>query len=128
MGFGNSSVERAAIEQTYEDIATVSRTKQITGANKVTTSVPVDVYSNTICALSMSGSDGEQTKAQNRIEYDAVVFFPPELSILAGDKITLKRFGRENPNSSIVYNFKVVGRPAIYATHQEVKVKDGDLS
>lgn len=129
MGFGNPSAERAAIERTYEDTATVSRTAPQTGANKITRSVPSVVYSAIICALSQSGSDkSEQTKAQNEIDFDAVVFLPPDLAILPGDKIALKRFGRDNPDSPIVYDFSVVGRPAVYATHQEAKVKDGDLS
>lgn len=129
MGFGNPSAERAAIERTYEDTATVTRTAPQTGANKITKSVPSVVYSAIICALSQSGSDkSQQTKAQNKIEYDAVIFLPPTLSILPGDKIALKRFGRYSPDSPIIYDFEVVGRPAIYPTHQEVKVKDGDLS
>jgi hypothetical protein len=129
MGFGNTSAERAAIERTYEDTAEVSRTVPQTGANNITKSVPSVVYSSIICALSHTGSDkSQQTEAQNRIDYDAVIFAGPDLLIRPGDRISLKRFGRNNPESPIVYEFEVVGRPSVYATHQEIKVKDGDLS
>ncbi|MEA4831936.1 hypothetical protein SDC9_75301 [bioreactor metagenome] len=114
MSFGYAAAERAAIERTYEDTAIISRTTPQTGTNKITKSVPSVVYSNIICALSKGSDKSEQTKAQNKIDYDAVVFSPPDFLILPGDKIALKRFGRSDPNSSIVYNFEVVGRPSIY--------------
>lgn len=87
------------------------------------------VYSAIICALSYSGGDkSEQTKAQNDVDYDAEIFAPPELKIHPGDRITLKRFGRGNPASGITLEFEVVGRPLLYATHQQIRVKDGDLA
>lgn len=127
--FGNPGAERAAIEMTYEDTATFSRTTPQTGANKITKSVPAVIYDEIICALSYSGSDkSEQTKAQNEVDYDAVIFAAPELLILPGDSVVLKRFGRDDPSSRRLLAFDVVGRPAVYATHQEIKVKDGDLA
>lgn len=114
---------------TYEDTATFSRTTQETGENKITKSVPKVIYSEIICALSYSGSDkSEQTKAQNDVEYDAVIFAAPDLLIQPGDGVSLKRFGRDNPASQRLLAFSVVGRPVVYATHQEIKVKDGDLA
>lgn len=127
--FGNPGAERAAIELTYEDTATVSRIEEQTGANQITKAVPVVIYDKIICALSYSGSDrSEQTKAQNNIDYDAVIFAAPELRILPGDRVCLKRFGRDDPASQRLLSFEVVGRPAVYATHQEIRVKDGDLA
>lgn len=127
--FGNPGAERAAIELTYEDTATITRTTQQTGANKITKSVPGVIYSEIICALSYSGSDkSEQTKAQNEVDYDAVIFAAPDLLVLPGDGVSLKRFGRDNPSSQILLTFQVVGRPSLYATHQEIKVKEGDLA
>lgn len=126
--FGNPAAERAAIEMTYEDTATVSRTT-LQKINNISKHVPEDIYTDSICALVYSGSDkSQQMQAQNKIDYDAIIFFSPSLSILPGDKIALKRFGRDNPDSTIIYNFEVVGRPNVYATHQEVRVKDGDLA
>lgn len=127
--FGNPAAERAAIEMTYEDTADVSRTEPVTGANNITKDVPVVKYNEIICALSYTGGDkSNQTKAQNEVEYDAVIFAAPELLVLPGDGVSLKRFGRENPSSQHVLTFEVVGRPVVYATHQEIKVKDGDLA
>ena len=129
MYFGNPTAERAAIEATYEDTATISRVEPVTGDDKITKRIPVPVYTDVICALSYTGGDkSQQTKAKNNIEYDAVVFVAPELVILPGDSISLRRFGHDNPKSPIALNFHVVGRPPVYATHQEVKVKDGDLA
>lgn len=129
MAFGNASAERAAIEKTYEDTATVSRTTPQRGQNAITTSDPSVIYTGIVCALSYTGSDSSgQTDAQNSVDFDAVIFAGPDLQILPGDKIALKRFGRDNPSSQIDLEFAVVGRPAVYATHQEIKVKDGDLA
>lgn len=127
--FGNHAAERAAIEMTYEDTATISRTEPVTGANHITKAVPVVKYSEIICALSYSGSDkSQQTDAQNEVDYDAVLFASPDLLILPGDRVSLKRFGRMDPTSQRLLTFEVVGRPAVYATHQEIRVKDGDLA
>lgn len=127
--FGNPAAERAAIEMTYEDTASVSRTEPVTGANNITKTAPVVKYNEIICALSYSGSDkSNQTKAQNEVEYDAVIFAAPDLLVLPGDSVALKRFGRDDPSSQLLLTFEVVGRPAVYATHQEIKVKDGDLA
>lgn len=127
--FGNPAAERAAIEMTYEDTATISRTEPVTGPNNITKAVPVVKYSEIICGLSYSGGDkSQQTDAQNEIDYDAVIFASPDLLVLPGDRISLKRFGREDPTSQRLLAFQVVGRPAVYATHQEIRVKDGDLA
>lgn len=52
MAFGSPAAERAAIESTYEDTATVYRTAPKRGANGLSASVPDVVYSGIICALS----------------------------------------------------------------------------
>ena len=49
--FGNPAAERAAIEMTYEDTATISRTEPATGANHITRAVPAVKYSEIICCL-----------------------------------------------------------------------------
>ena len=127
--FGNPAAERAAIEMTYEDTATISRTEPMTGANHITKAVPAVKYSGIICALSYSGSNkSQQTDAQNEVDYDAVLFASPALLILPGDRVSLKRFCRVDPTSQRLLAFEVVGRPAVYATHQEIRVKDCDLA
>ena len=62
------------------------------------------------------------------MDYDAAIFAAPELQVLPGDSVSLRRFGRDNPSSQQILHFAVVGRPAVYATHQEIRVKDGDLA
>lgn len=129
MAFGNPAAERAAIETTYEDTATILRTVPVTGDDKITKRVSRVVYDQIICGLSYSGGDSsKQTNAQNNVEYDAVLFMAPELVVFPGDSISVHRFGRGNPGSSTVLNFEVIGRPPVYATHQQVRVKDGDLA
>ena len=59
MAFGNASAERAAIELTYEDTATVSRTTSQRGKNNISASSPSVIYDGIICALSYTGSDIE---------------------------------------------------------------------
>ena len=127
--FGNPSAERMAIEMTYEDTAAISRTIATRGGGNISKNVPSVVYSGVACALSYSGSDsGRQTDAQNNVDYDAVIFASPDLLVLPGDTIVVKRFGRDNPSSGRTLIFEAVGRPAVYATHQEIRVKDGDLA
>ena len=48
--FGNPAAERAAIEMTYEDTATIGRTEPATGANHITRAAPAVKYSEIICA------------------------------------------------------------------------------
>lgn len=129
MAFGSVNAERQAIEGTYEDTATVSRTLPKRGQNGISTSDPSVVYPEIVCGLSYTGSDSStQTDAENNIDYDVKIFTGPDFLILPGDEIVVKRFGRDNAASNHLLRFKVVGRPAVYATHQEVKAKDGDLA
>lgn len=127
--FGNPGAERAAIEMTYEDTATIYRTTPRTSSDGLTKAASAIAYQEIACGLSRSSGDGSgQTKAQNDVSYDAVIFVAPELQILPGDRISLRRFGRDDPSSQRTLRFEVVGRPAVYATHQEIRVKDGDLA
>ena len=41
--FGNPAAERVAVEQTYEDIAAISRSEPVTGENSITKAVPAVV-------------------------------------------------------------------------------------
>ena len=128
MAFGNPATELAAIEATYEDTAVILHEIAITGDDKITKEVPQEVYACVNCGLSYAGDSSNQTKAQQNINYDAVIFMSPQLTILPGYKISLKRFGRDNATSPIILHFEVIGQPSIYATHQQVKVRNGDLS
>jgi plastocyanin len=127
--FGNAAAERAAIERTYEDTMEVTRVEKITGSNHITKKSDAVIYSDIICGLSLSGGNNSgQTDAQQDVDHDAVVFAPPDLEIKPGDGITLTRFGRDDPSAARKRVFEVVGRPNVYATHQEIEVKEGDLA
>lgn len=122
-GFGQAAAERAAIEATYEDTMDLFRPgNQKIGS--ITKTVLVEVGVNIICAYSQSGGGGgTQTDTMNRLEYDATVFASPELVVLPGDTIKLRRFGRIDPGSTVILDFEPVGEPPKYATHQEILVK-----
>ena len=119
MGFGIPTAERAALEATYEDTAVISRmgTKQVGAIDKM---APAPVYSGIRCALSRKSDSSRQTAAQQDVEYDCVLFAAPELDVKPGDGVAVSRFGAEE-------QFEAVGRPARYATHQEIFLKGRDL-
>lgn len=124
MSFGNPAAERAALERTYEDTATISRPGKTRMGNITSALPPAPVYSGVMCGLSMSGSDqSAQTQAQQSIRFDAVLFVPPEIKALPGDFVAVCRLG-----DGTVIEFEVVGRPKEYATHTEVPLKERDLA
>lgn len=120
MSIGNPAAERAAIESTYEDTATILRAIcETVGA--VDRPVLRPVYELVPCALSRTSDKSKQTNAQQDIECDSVLFVAPGMDIQPGDRAEVTRFGGE-------YSFEVVGRPAVYATHQEVFLKERTLA
>lgn len=126
--FGNVKAERRALESTYADLCTISRMVPVEGSNSITRPVSTKIYEDVICALSASGDSSKQTEAQHSIEYDMLLFVQPETIIEPGDQITVKRFGRMDPNSTYVKNFEVVGMPVPYVTHIQAKLKAVDLA
>lgn len=121
MGFGNPAAERAALEATYEDSATILRIQDVQDGS-LTGQEEMSVYQAVSCALSRGASDSSgQTAMQNNIDYDAVLFLAPELDVRPGDRVEVTRFGA-------MYSFAVEGRPAVYATHQEARLKERGLS
>ena len=80
MGFGNPAAERAALEQTYEDRTDVLRPGRDREGN-LTRTVYELVYGALPCALSRAGVQSRlsrersgQNRAENRLDYDAVLF------------------------------------------------------
>ena len=122
MGFGISDAERAALEQTYEDTAEIRRIQTVT-VGAIDKAVPSAVYSGIRCALSrtQAGDRSRQTEAQQDVDYDCVLFAAPELTVRPGDEVTVFRFG-------VKETFEAVGRPARYATHQEIFLKGRELA
>ncbi len=117
-----SSAERMAIEATYEDTCMIYRTETRTVDN-IADPVKIFVAGGVICALSQKSlTSSNQTDAQNEVSYEIKLFLPPGITILPGDEIAVKRFGRSNPVASEQL-YSSAGQPMLYATHQEVIVK-----
>lgn len=129
MAYGNAAAERAAIESTYEDVATVERNETVRGAGSISEYKRVTVYEGVVCGISYASADkSDQTDVQHNIDVEATLFISPELDIRPGDYITVKRFGRDNPISTLIREYEVIGLSPIYATHQEVRLKAGGLA
>lgn len=116
MGFGIVELERRAIEMTYEDTCEVIRTVE-KEEGYITKKEEQTVYTAVPCALSAGNSPTRQTETVNNIEYDVKIFLAPELEIKSGDKIIVDRLGKRR------MEYKNVGEPASYETHQEVMAK-----
>ena len=120
MGFGNAAAERRAIEATYEDTADIFRTQAVTDANNISHDVQKSLYEGVSCALSKGTNASAEQKAQT-VDHTNVLFLAPELEIKPGDTIKVTRFGR-------VRSFTVLGFPDVYATHQEIRLKERGLA
>lgn len=118
MPFGNPSMERAAIEATYDGQCTVTEFQQVKDPDtKVTKQKEVVVLQNQSCALSqVTLSAAQSNDTANRIDYDAKLFISPDIRIKAGSRIRVIQDGMD-------YNFEQTGEPFRYPTHQEIKVK-----
>lgn len=125
--FGNPTAERAVLEMTYEDTMTVTTTSSVV-IDHITHTEPKTIYADVRCALSRSGDSSAQTDVQHKIDYDAVIFAAPELAVLPGDTIQLRRFGRDQPESKITLDYEVIGVPSVYMTHQQIKVKERGIA
>lgn len=128
MSFGSPAAERAALEGTYEDTAAISRRDKIR-IGEITAARPAaPIYSEIVCGLSMAGGDqSTQTAAQQSIRFDAKLFLPPDVKVLPGDFVAVRRFGRDTPGGALI-EFEAVGRPKEYATHTEVLLRERDLA
>ena len=112
--FGNVTAERAAIEQTYDAVCTITRqsAEEVDGIARGTETV---VAENVPCALS-KGGDSSAVDLAGVISDSRVLFIAPEADIKAGDRVTVTLYGRTE-------TLDVVGIPLLYATHQEVDLK-----
>ena len=122
MGFGNPAAERAALEQTYEDRTDVLRPGRDREGN-LTRTVYELVYGALPCALSRAGVQSRlsrersgQNRAENRLDYDAVLFLAPEPELRPGDRVRVQRADGE-----------LVGRAVRYPTHQEAAAREKRL-
>ena len=117
----NPTLERTALEATYEDTCTVLRPGKDTVGNITVAKPDVPVYTDVPCALSKEGNTSGNANNHGEINHTKVLFAAPELEIRMGDCVRVTRFGR-------MVDYKVLGRPDVYATHQEVKLMERDLA
>lgn len=120
MGFGNVAAERRAIEATYEDTADFFRSTAVTDANNISRDVQKALHEGVHCALSKGANTSAEQKAQT-VDHTNILFVAPEFLILPGDTVKVTRFGR-------MRNFIVLGFPDVYATHQEIRLKERGLA
>lgn len=111
--FGNAAAERAAIEMLYDAVCTVSRSAAVSenGIARVTERI---IAENVPCGLS-DGSDSSAQQEANFIAREKRLFVAPEVDIRAGDTVSVTAYGRTD-------SFEAVGIPAVYATHQQVRL------
>lgn len=57
-----------------------------------------------------------KTLSAEEVSYDALLFLPPDAKVTAGCAITVTQGG-------VTTRFQQAGDPAIYVTHQEVKIR-----
>lgn len=117
--FGNAAAERAAIETLYDAVCTISRSAAVSENGIARVSCRV-ISENIPCGLS-DGSDSSAQDAANFIAREKRLFVAPEADIRAGDTVSVTAYGRTDI-------FEVVGIPAVYATHQQVRLVGKDVA
>lgn len=120
MAFGNVSAERRAIESTYEDVADILRNSPEKDERGITRNILTEVYGGIPCALSRSSNSSAQQIAQT-VDHSEMLFAAPEYDIHPGDTAKVTRFGK-------LREFEVLGISDVYATHQEIHLKEHDLA
>lgn len=119
MSFGNVIAERAAIESTYEGLATVYEKQDVKDpVTGKTRQQPVMVLEAEPCALSQSSlPTATQTVTADQVNYDAKLFISPDVVIKPGSRITVLQDG-------MTFEGEQAGKPFRYPTHQEIKLKE----
>lgn len=109
---------RKAIEKLYKDRCSVIEKRNVTDpVTKKTDFEQVTVFENQPCKLSFS-SFPSATDGNNATLSQAVkLFLSPDCSILPGSKIIVTQ------QNGTVTEYSNSGKPAIYASHQEINLK-----
>jgi hypothetical protein len=117
--FGNIPAERAAIESTYEGLATVYEMQNVKdpGNPEDAATTGYDVGSRAVRTLSNLLPASTQTVTVNQVDYDAKLFISPDVTINPGSRITVVQNG-------MVFEGEQAGKPFRYPTHQEIKLKE----
>lgn len=104
-----------ALEMGYDGRCLIIERRKVTRSNKTTGFEEVTAFPSAIpCRLSFSSSpsttaDGSAAK----IAQTAKLFLAPNIEVKEGSKITVTQNG-------VTTDYKRSGKPAVYATHQEI--------
>lgn len=116
-------VHRQAIEQLYEDRATIRRFAE-EEAEWGETRLPKEseaIHQDVPCRISQRAlAVNTQTETTNQIAYEAKLFLSPEIDIRQGDIIEVTRQG--------ITRKYTAGEPFIYPTHQEISLQRKDYA
>ena len=113
---GNVSLERAALEMTYDGKMTVAGAHKETVDGETVVTPDAVLHEDVPCALSFSGTPGAgQGEDAGETRYQAMIFCPPELDIPAGCRITVTQCGH-------TYSLRYSGEAITYHTHQQLAV------
>ena len=113
--------QREAIESMYIDTCDIIQhvsvkdpvTKRVTMSEEV-------VHSNVPCKLSIKNiaTSSDSNTASSAVQL-TTIFMAPELDIPAGSKLLVTHYGRK-------FKYESSGYPAIYSSHQEIKLERSD--
>ena len=113
--------QRKAIESLYIDTCDIIQlVSEKNPVNKRTELVEKVVHSSIPCRLSVkniaTASDSDTASSAVQV---TTVFMAPELDIPAGSKFLITHYGRE-------FKYESSGYPAIYSSHQEIRLQRSD--
>lgn len=111
--FGSPAAERAAIETLYDAVCTIKRSAAVSESGIARAKNRV-IAENVPCGLS-DGSDSSAQREANFIAREKRLFIAPETDIRTGDSVTVTLYGK-------TAEYEVVGVPAAYATHLQVRL------
>ncbi|MBR5584086.1 MAG: hypothetical protein IKW21_06120 [Lachnospiraceae bacterium] len=105
---------KKAIESMYDGTCTITEHQKVKKENKSTGFQDVVVQKDIPCRLSFKTVNStSQTDAAAAIVQVTKVFLAPEIQVNPGSKMTITQNG-------ITTEYKSSGKPACYATHQEI--------
>lgn len=113
--------QRAAIESLYIDTCDIIQLVSVKNpVNKRVEKQEQVVHSAVPCRLSVKNiaTASDSNTASSAIQV-TTVFMAPELDIPAGSKFLITHYGRQ-------FKYESSGYPAIYSSHQEIKLERSD--
>lgn len=109
-------ITRNAIESLYCDTCDIVIYEKYKKENNSTGFKETKLFENLKCKLSFDEVAVANIDNVSSISQDIKVFLPPDINILAGSKLIITHNGKTKEYISS-------GEPAIYFTHQEIKLK-----